>query len=85
VFFEVKNISKPNICFPEALLSFTDVNQLNTLVFSSSLEEIFIPATSQFGAIEICEKSLEIFHMNFSFDQTFSVPAYNLEQIEKDT
>jgi hypothetical protein len=83
--FEVKNISKPNICSLEALLSFTDVNHLNIPVFNLSIEEIFIPANSQFGAIEICEESFEVFHMNFSFDQTFSVPANNLEQLEKDS
>jgi hypothetical protein len=85
VFFEVKNISKPNIRSPEALLSFTYVDQLNIPVFNSSLEEIFIPANSQFAAIEICEESFEVFHMNFSSDQTFSIPANNLEQIEKDS
>jgi hypothetical protein len=83
VFYKVKNISKPNIRSPEALLSFTDVNQLNIPVFNSSLEEIFIPANSQFAAIEVCDESFEVFHMNFLSDQTFSVPSNNLEQIEK--
>jgi hypothetical protein len=85
VFFEVKSISKPNICSPEALLSFTDTNQLNIPVFNSSLGEIFIPANSQFAAIEICEESFEVFHMNFSYDKTFCVPSNNLEQIEEDS
>jgi hypothetical protein len=85
VFLEVKSISKLNIRSPEALLSFTDVNQLNIPIFNSSIEEIFIPANSQFAAIEICEESFEVFHVNFSSDKTFSVPTNNLEQIEKDS
>jgi len=71
VFFEVKSISKPNIRSPEALLSFTDRDQLNIPIFNSSLEEIFIPANSQFAAIEICEESFEVFHMNFSHDNSY--------------
>ncbi len=78
VFFEVKTISKPNICSPEALLSFTDINPLNIPVFNSSLEEIFISANSQFAAIEICEESFEVFHINFSSDHTFSIQSNNL-------
>jgi hypothetical protein len=85
VFFEVKSISKPNIRSPEALLSFTDRDQLNIPIFNSSLEEIFIPANSQFAAIEICEESFEVFHMNFSHDNTFCVPSNNLEQIQEDS
>jgi hypothetical protein len=85
VFFEVKRISRPNICSPEALLSFTDMNQLNIPVFNLSLEEIFIPTNSQFAAIEICEESFEVFHMNFSYDITYCIPANTLEQIEKDS
>jgi hypothetical protein len=85
VFFEVKTISKLNIRSLKALLSFTDVNQMNIPVFNSSLEEIFIQANSQFATIEICEESFEVFHMNFSLNQTFSIQSNNLEQIEKDS
>jgi hypothetical protein len=49
------------------------------------LEEIFIPANSQFTAIEICEESFEVFHMNFSHDDTFCIPSNNLEQIQEDS
>jgi len=37
VFFEVKTINKPNIRSPEALLLFTNTNQLNILILNASL------------------------------------------------
>jgi hypothetical protein len=85
VFFEVKTLNKPNICSPEALVLFTDTDELYIPIFNASLEEIFIPANSQFAAIEICEESFEIFHRNFSFDQIFTIETNNLDQIQPDS
>jgi len=85
VFFEVKSISQPNIRSPDALLSFTDTEQLNIPIFNSSYEDIFIPANSQFAAIEICKDSFEVFHLNFSPNTSTTTEANNLDQLNSDS
>jgi len=85
VFIEVKTLSQPNICSPGALLSFTDMIQLNITIFNTSFKDIFIPANSHCAAIEICEDSFEVFHMNFSFDNSIILESNNLELIQSDS
>jgi hypothetical protein len=79
VLFQINSIFLPNLKSPDALLTFPNFQNIQIPILNASMEDILIQANSKMALINILDKTLDIFQINISIDQSQDISINSTE------